>query len=478
MSAPADSDHGPSPAASHLAEAQALLKTGQPQAALSRLLPQVQADPSNPALLHLVSDCYWKTELAERTFVVLDAITQTWPENIAAWYKIGSRKLAVGDKPAAAAAFRQMLDIDPMSAQALTALNLVSPLAPDSPEAEKLRQLAGSAHLAREETPGVWNALGQIAARAGGTAEAMRLYQKCKDATPGAYDPAAMEEKLGQQRQAFAPGKTPEALITSPAPRFAYIVGLPRSGTTLLDVMLGRHPEIGSIGESPGLIDAHVAAYRLMRNRVKDAGHWDWCREAPAELLTAVRQAYLQKNVPPEMQDAAVIVDKMPQNAMEMGFARMILPDARFLFMLRHPLDVGLSIFSKDFSGGQVFSKRLEWIGHMIRTVYASLDDFRPKLGSRLRLQSYRALVEDTEAQMRAILAHLGQEWHPACLSPQDSGQVVRTASVLQVREGINRKGLGRWKPYEAELAPLIAALGGWEWIREWEELDTAAASA
>jgi len=160
-----------------------------------------------------------------------------------------------------------------------------------------------------------------------------------------------------------------------------------------------------------------------------------------------------------------------------MGFARMILPDAKFIFMMRHPLDVGLSLFSKDFAEGQAFTKRLEWIGHQIRTVYASLDDYLPKLGSRLRLQSFRALVEQPEQQLRGILGHLDLDWDPACLSPEDYTGTVNTASLVQIREGINTKGLGKWRRYETELAPLVAALGGWEWIKEWEQRDAAAAA-
>ncbi|MFW8636513.1 tetratricopeptide repeat-containing sulfotransferase family protein [Cribrihabitans pelagius] len=455
-----------------------LMKTGQYSQALGLLLPKVQAEPPALDVLHAVADCYWGMDMTERCFLVLDAVADTWPEHLETWHKIGTRKLALGDRAAASAAFHKMLDLDPVSAMALSSLHLADPLAADSAEAAKLRQLAGSPLLSVEETACVCNALGQIEGAAGNTRQAMQYFRKCKDAIPGTYSPAEFDQRIAEQRAAFHPGATPEALTGDGAPRFAFVTGLPRSGTTLLDVMLSRHPDIASIGESPGLADARLAAHSLMKKQAADPGFWQWCQEAPVALLSAVRNAFLQNNVPAEPAGASVIVDKMPANALEMGFARMILPEARFIFMMRHPLDVGLSLFTRNFANGQLFSKRLEWIGHMIRTVYASLDDFQPKLGSRLRVQSYRALVEAPEPQMRAILAHLEMDWNPACLSPEASDQAVKTASVMQVRKGINRKGLDKWKPYEAELAPLIAALGGWKWIREWEARDAAAAAA
>ena len=167
-----------------------------------------------------------------------------------------------------------------------------------------------------------------------------------------------------------------------------------------------------------------------------------------------------------------VVVDKMPMDCLDLGLARLILPEARFVFMARHPLDVGLSNFVTAFDRGNGFSTRLDWIAHITRLVYASLDDYGPKLGAALRVQSYRALVETPEAQIRALLDHVQLPFEAACLTPEAAGGAVKTASVLQVREKINRAGLGKWHFYEEQLAPLVEALGGPEWIDTWETLD------
>ena len=96
------------------------------------------------------------------------------------------------------------------------------------------------------------------------------------------------------------------------------------------------------------------------------------------------------------------------------------------------------------------------------------------KLGRNFRVQSYRALIDAPESQMKEILDFIGLPWEEAVLRPESSPVAIRTASVAQVREGVNRNGIDRWQNYEAYLQPLIHALGGWEWIHNWEERDRA----
>ncbi len=93
-----------------------------------------------------------------------------------------------------------------------------------------------------------------------------------------------------------------------------------------------------------------------------------------------------------------------------------------------------------------------------------------------MRVQSYAALVTQPEAQVRATLTHLGLDWDPVCLTPEARAGAIRTASTAQVRQPINHAGLAKWRAYEAELTPLVRALGGQGWIDEWERADLAAA--
>jgi tetratricopeptide (TPR) repeat protein len=455
-----------------------LMQRGAFQEVMIALQPQLARDASDPGMLDLVADCYFGLDRADRGIEVLEAIVATWPDNLAAWGKLGARSLQNGQKERAAEAFKVILKHNPNSAQALSTLYLAAPYSWDSAHGKRLRRLASSAKLSKAEKVSASNTLGKLASAFDKPAIAFRYYQAAKDATLGIYDSSATSASVTAQCHSFAPERLPQVATTGNTSRPLFIVGLPRSGTTLLETMLRAHPDVASIGESPALIQTRQAIQNHLRQHDPAAPDWAWCDQTSPELAQAGREAYLaqlsQPGTAPGTVPCRVTIDKLPQNLFEMGFARMILPEARFVFMMRHPLDIGLSLFTTNFHQGHHYSKDLRLIGQHIRANYASLDDYIPKLGDRLRLQSYRQLVETPEPQMRAILAHLDLGWEAACLAPQDSRETVTTASLLQVREGVNRSGLNKWPRFETQLQPLIDALGGWDWIKEWEARDAA----
>lgn len=451
-----------------------LMQRGAFQQVLAALQPQVAQAPPNPDMLNLVADCYFGLKRADRGLEVLEAIVATWPDNLHAWGRLGANCLHIGNPKRAVQAFETVLSHTPNSAMILSALYLAAPFDWDSPYSNRLRQLITAGTLTNRELVNAKNTLGQVARAAGHTEIAFRYFQEAKAATPGQYDPAEIDASVSAQAQAFDPERLPEIQSTGDTAHPLFIVGLPRSGTTLLESMLNAHPDVTTIGESSALVASRNAIQIYLRRQNVAAQDWSWCRETDSALAQAGREAYLSHLPHQDATSHRFSIDKMPQNLFEMGYARMILPEARFIFMMRHPLDVGLSLYSTNFLDDLSFSKDLGWIGHFIRANYDSLRDYIPKLGDRLHLQSYRQLVENPETQMRAILERLDLDWDPACLTPQNTQGLVKTASVTQVRQGINRSGLNKWKPFEAQLAPLIDALGGWEWIKEWEAQDAA----
>ncbi|CUH88821.1 putative PEP-CTERM system TPR-repeat lipoprotein [Phaeobacter sp. CECT 5382] len=471
---PLTSSHKIPPAAFDRNLYEPLLKSRKFQDVLATLQPLVAGGPPDPGLLDLVADCYFGLERADRGIEVLEAIVSTWPDNLAAWGKLAVRSLQNGNKPRAAQAFDTILSHTPNSALTLSALYRAAPYAWDSSYSARLRQLIAAGNLTQTELASVNNTLGQVAFSSGHTDIAFQYFQEAKNATSGQYDPAKTAAKVTAQAQAFDPARLPEVPITGDTAQPLFIVGLPRSGTTLLESMLNAHPDVTTIGESPALIESRKAIQTYLRQHNAVAQDWSWCSDTDPALARAGRNAYLAHLSAQEATAPRISIDKLPQNLFEMGYARMILPEARFIFMMRHPLDIGLSLFTTNFHEGHAYSKDLRWIGHFIRANYDSLIDYIPKLGGRLQLQSYRQLVEHPEAQMRALLTRLDLDWDPACLTPQSTKGLVKTASLTQVRQGINRSGLDKWKPFEAQLAPLIEALGGWDWIKAWEAQDAA----
>ena len=258
-----------------------------------------------------------------------------------------------------------------------------------------------------------------------------------------------------------------------------FIVGMPRSGTTLVESILLRHPDVTSIGESNALEEC-LAQWRLMLDGGDEWHGLSTMTESVAAKLRSVYFAVATRGRGLGRSDA--VVDKTPLNMLHLGFARAIFPDCRLICMSRHPLDVGLSnfgaAFSEAFVSANPFLKDLEQIGHYSRWAWASILDYQKKLRTGFRLQSYRRLVENGESETRALVAHVGLNWNPDCLQPEKRAGRIATASVLQVRSPIHRRRLGRWKVYGDSIQPLVDGFGGWTSISEWEVQDEVACNA
>ncbi|MEQ6250580.1 sulfotransferase [Sulfitobacter sp. HNIBRBA3233] len=440
--------------------------------ALTLLQRTYRSMPPDTRLLDDMATCYWELGDAQTALQLVELAATDGGGDAATWGRLGAMALSTGDRERAQSAFRRALSLSPRDARALAALNRVAPLARDSRQMAHLRDIARSAKATPNDRAIASNTLGLIEQAAGNTKAAFHHFARAKAHKPGRYDTTAADEFVAEQRERYHPDLL--RLTAKPLPhRFVFVVGMPRSGTTLVESILTRHPQVTTIGESIALQDC----MRLCRHRTGQKRGWDWMDAITPELASTLAQTFLDRCAQKHVGEfPEVIVDKTPLNLFEAGFARAILPDARFVFMSRHPLDVGLSNFTTNYAAPHPFSKSLATIGHMTRTVFTSAGDYQSKLGQAFRWQSFRALVTSPETQIRAMLDHLGLAWDDRCLAPQDRTGAVNTASFLQVRSAINDDGLGKWHRFEAELAPLVQALGGQKWIEDWAAKDTAAA--
>ncbi|MBT8155010.1 sulfotransferase [Epibacterium ulvae] len=446
---------------------------GQYTSAFSYLQPFVAQAPQNPDLLELVSECYWQLGMKQRSLSVLQLVVQMYPQRQQSIFCLAGRLGQIGQTEAAKAIYHALIQDNPDNVDAYIGLTFVEDLQPGNPTTERLRQFLDDPSLSRNNRYTLLTALGHILKKHSPD-EAFMLFTQSNALQEAPYSPTEIENEVEAQGKAF---KSPVRIAQPPqgnVPNFAFIVGLPRSGTTLLDAMLTRHPEIASTNESTELVGARKMAQTLAEIKEQDgpANYWSWTNTVGQSTLEHARSSFFSNVHLPVGAKPSLVINKLPHNRFELGFAQMILPQNRSIFLMRHPLDVGLSLFTTNLKDGYEYTRRLEWIGHMIRQTYRSLDDFKSKLGDSLRVQSYRALVTNTEPQMQAILNHLEMPWDPACMSPESSEQAMVTAYSAQVRNGVNSSGLGKWQKFECHLAPLIDALGGWRWIKDWEARD------
>jgi tetratricopeptide (TPR) repeat protein len=236
-----------------------------------------------------------------------------------------------------------------------------------------------------------------------------------------------------------------------------FIVGMPRAGTTLVEQILGSHPEVhpaGELSDFNWLVDQAPGPGGGRLLYPQDAPR------LPAAQLRGIGEAYVER-LRRQAPEAARVTDKMPANFLFLGMIHMALPGACIIHVRRDPVDTCLSCYSKLFSGEQNFAYDLAELGRYYAKYLELMAHWRESLPPGVMLEvQYEDVVADVEAQARRLVAHCGLDWDERCLAFHETRRPVRTASASQVRRPIYQSSRGRSKAYGPHLGELIEALG------------------
>lgn len=250
-------------------------------------------------------------------------------------------------------------------------------------------------------------------------------------------------------RERFAAG--PRAANSDPAPVF--IVGMPRSGTTLIEQILDAHRDAHGAGERAALADAFAAL-----GGGEDAGAVARIAGLDRAALDAAAQEYLAA-LHALAPDKKRIVDKMPGNFNYLGLVGLMLPGAKIIYCARDPRDIGLSIFTFRFYGSHSYAHNLADLGWYIAEHDRLMAHWKAVLPNPILTIKLSDWVEDFDGTLARLLAHLDLPPDPNCARFYERDSRVKTVSRAQVRQPVNARGLGRWRTYAEQLAPLIAEL-------------------
>ena len=235
-----------------------------------------------------------------------------------------------------------------------------------------------------------------------------------------------------------------------------FIVGLPRSGSTLVEQILASHSQVEGTMELPNILTMVAQLDDLAPAR--DGYPEALARAQPAQLA-ALGRSYLEDTAALRS-GRAHFTDKQPNNFSHIGLIHAILPHATIIDARRHPLDACLSTFKQHFAEGQSFSYHLEDLGRYYRCYLALMDHWQRVLPGRVLCVQYEELVRAPQAQIRRLLEHCGLPFEPGCLDFHQTRRPVRTASAEQVRQPLYTSGVGYWRNFDKELEPLRRALG------------------
>ncbi|MEM7359352.1 MAG: sulfotransferase [Pseudomonadota bacterium] len=242
----------------------------------------------------------------------------------------------------------------------------------------------------------------------------------------------------------------------SPDPSPIFVVGLPRSGSTLIEQILASHSMVEGTSELPYM--GRVAT-SLNRNRADGVNYPFAVRELKSSHLTALGEDYLRRARIHLHTDRPRFVDKMPNNFPTVGLIHKVLPNAKIIDARRYPLDSTLSCYRQLFAKGQTFVYDLEDIGEYFLEYQRLMDHWHETMPGRVLTVQYEDMVTDSEAQIRRLLDYCELPWEDACLDFHKTDRAVRTASSEQVRQPVYTSSVHFWRNYEEQLAPLIDIL-------------------
>jgi hypothetical protein len=272
------------------------------------------------------------------------------------------------------------------------------------------------------------------------------------------YDEAGTLRQFQRIQAAFTPDLLRKnAGVGDPSTLPIFVVGMPRSGTTLIEQILASHPKVFGAGELmdldhvvTGLRDASGAPTIFPEIVTEMTG--DMLRQAGLRYLDRVSSAA------PNMER---IVDKMLMNFRFIGLIYLVLPNARIIHVRRDSIDTCFSCYSLLFTGTQSYAYDLAELGRYYCAYEGLMDHWRKILPHGFMLEvRYENVVDDLEGEARRIIDYCGLAWDEACLRFYGTQRPVLTASAAQVRRSIHRHSIGRWQPYGRMLQPLVEALG------------------
>lgn len=269
------------------------------------------------------------------------------------------------------------------------------------------------------------------------------------------YDVQAVEDFFVSVSHEFSTERLHIDNVGYPQKGPIFIIGMPRSGTTLVEQILSSHSKIHGAGE-------RMDIQKLISKTDQRFGYAfpKWVGEiSPAEFEEFGRD-YFDAVVAPHTH-AICVTDKMPGNFPYVGFISKILPGARFIHVTRSPLDTCVSCFTTLFSSGHEFSYELEELGKFYRAYEAMMTHWKGALPAGKLIEiSYENLITNPEPEIRQLLNHCGLPWEAECLNFHNSQRPIQTASSTQVRQPMYKSSVGRWEIYREDLEPLIKTLG------------------
>ena len=430
--------------------------------AMAELDVLLDKEPDNQVLKNMKAVVLGKLGEFDDAIATYEEVLKRMPKQAEIWMSYGHSLKTAGRTADAIAAYRRSLALRPEIGSAWWSLANLKTLRFDERDIAAMRKQLQRTDLDDDARLHFEFALGKALEDAGEHAGSFGHYARGNAIrhaqVPYDADLAHLRNELAMRtysREFFAERREGGCDARDPI----FVVGMPRSGSTLVEQILSSHPLVEGTMELPTII----AITRDLRQRdgaPETTSYHDVLAALGGGELRALGERYMEKTRVQRKLGRRFFIDKMPNNFAHVGLIQLILPNARIVDTRRHPLACGFSNYKQHFARGQTFSYDLSDMGRYYADYVALMAHFDEVLPGRVHRVVYERMVEDTEAEVRALLDYCGLEFDERCLRFFENDRAVRTASSEQVRRPIYREGMDQWRHYEPWLGPLKEALG------------------
>ncbi|HJW41508.1 MAG TPA: sulfotransferase [Rhizomicrobium sp.] len=448
------------PTAIEIRERYAMLlldRLDKPAQALIQVDTLMEAKPGNMAYRALRAAILGILGDYAQAIAGYEAVLAKTPQDHRSWLRYGHMLKTIGRTDDAVVAYRRSIALKPGNGEAYWSIADLKTVRLTSRDCADMRTAMQSASVSDADRSFLHFALGKALEDDGDFRAAFGQYDMGNALRRAAirYDPAEMTRCLRASEGIFTPEFfTSRSGHGAADPDPIFIVGLPRSGSTLVEQILASHADVEGTMELPDLV-------AISRRVSPDAAHFPQSlADYSVSAFRALGEEYIARTQPFRRLGRRFFIDKFSGNFILIPLIHLALPNAKIIDVRRHPMACCFSAFKQSFAGGQNFSYGLNDLGRFYAEYVALMDLHDRVLPGRVHRVIYEDLVADTDHEVRRLLDYCGLPFDENCLRFYDTERAVRTASAQQVRRPISAEGLEHWRHFEAFLEPLKAALG------------------
>jgi tetratricopeptide (TPR) repeat protein len=438
---------------------QALVVLGRLEEARAASSLLIQIEPQNPLGWTTLASVWTRLMRQEKALECYEHAARLRPEESRLRMSIGHVQKTLGRRADCEASYKAALALDPGIGEAYWSLADLKNYTFSDAEVAAMQRLLANATIERANAAQLNFALGKAFEQRGRYIDAFAYYARgnALRRLDSPFDSAEFERRCARIRTFFdARFFADRAGGGHPSTAPIFIVGLPRSGSTLVEQILASHSRVEGTMELPNIINITQQFGDMAANR---DGYPETVGTAPPGVLTALGGRYLEETAPLRT-GREHFTDKLPNNFSHIGLIHSILPNAIVIDARRHPMDSCFSSFKQHFAEGQTFSYDLGDLGRYYRCYLSLMDHWDEVLPGKVLHLQYEELIREPEPSIRRLLDHCGLPFESACLAFHETRRSVRTASAEQVRQPLYTSGVGYWRHFEEELEPLRRALG------------------